>query len=70
MGKQTPTGQWAEIQWHENWTCFLDAMLQTTFFFSAARRLDLPVDFEKITIDPVEVKKQLGHSFDETGSKT
>ena len=52
-------GSWAEIVWKGNWITFLDTMLQASILTTATRNLSLPVEIEKITIDPNEFFNQL-----------
>ncbi|CAG7837444.1 unnamed protein product [Allacma fusca] len=49
-------GDWAEVNWNENWVTFLDAILQTGIVRSTRRGLYLPIRLEKVTIDPARVK--------------
>ena len=60
-------GKWAELAWTGNWVSFLDTMLQTTILSTTSRNMALPIDFERITIDPFEFKKHLKES--EPGSE-
>ena len=52
-------GRWAEVEWTGDWISFLDTLLQTSLLSTTSRNLSLPVDFEKIVIDPVEFRKHL-----------
>ena len=52
-------GKWAEIAWKDNWITFLDTMLQASILTKATRNLSLPVEIEKIAIDPLELFKHL-----------
>ena len=47
------------MAWRGNWTSFLDTMLQTSLLCTTARNLAVPIDIEKIIIDPVTFKKYL-----------
>ena len=52
-------GKWADIAWNNNWITFLDTMLQACILTKVNRNLSLPVEIEKITIDPNEFLKHL-----------
>ena len=52
-------GKWADIAWTGNWTSFLDTLLQTSILCTTQRNLALPVDFERIVIDPIEFLKHI-----------
>lgn len=53
------TGLWADVEWTGKWSSFLDTMLQASLLCTTSRNLAVPVDFEKIIIDPVVFKKHL-----------
>ena len=50
---------WADVAWKGSWVSFLDAMLQIPLLCTASRNLAVPIDFEKIIIDPIVFKKHL-----------
>ena len=50
---------WADAAWKGSWTSFLDTMLQTALLCTTSRNLAVPIDFEKIIIDPVTFQKHL-----------
>ena len=52
-------GNWADITWTGSWVSFLDAMLQTSLLCTTSRNLAVPIDFERIIIDPVVFRKHL-----------
>lgn len=45
-------GLWGKIQWNNNWSTFLDALLQVFILMDDTRALVLPTYFGKILIDP------------------
>lgn len=47
-------GKWAQVCWKGDWVAFLDSLLQTTVLTSFSKELTLPVEIEKIEIDPVK----------------
>ena len=52
-------GLWAEVSWTGNWISFLDTLLQASILCTTKRNLALPVDFERIVIDPIEFLKHV-----------
>ncbi|CAG7729934.1 unnamed protein product [Allacma fusca] len=52
-------GTWAKIDWHENWTCFLDAILQTQILRFYSNDIIVPIRLETVTIDPIMFRKSL-----------
>lgn len=52
-------GRWADLAWTGNWVSFLDTLLQTSILCTTVRNLALPVDFERIVIDPLEFMKHI-----------
>ena len=52
-------GKWADLAWTGNWMTFLDTMLKTTILSTTSRNMALPIDFERIAIDPIVFLKHL-----------
>ena len=61
-------GRWAEIVWKDNWISFLDTMIQASIItITDARTLSLPVEIERISIDPNDFFRHLKTTAAETG---
>ncbi|CAG7717545.1 unnamed protein product, partial [Allacma fusca] len=45
-------GNWAELEWNNNWVCFLDTMLQTALPNISVKGLSVPIRLDEAIFDP------------------